>query len=128
MTNNTRSDNRAGPIGFPEKDQAIGSIGGEDRIKALLYIFKKALEAGKKDGEFDMQAAINGLENGRLQLRGTQDQIAGQLLLIRGATALLKRTFNYEVIDGTQALTLPSDEAQPRPQPISNANAPGVRR
>jgi len=127
MTDRPKTKNRSRTQAFPTVPQAIGSINGDDRIKTLIYAFKKALAAGKaKDGkEFDAEAAIAALEVGRLQLRGTQEQIAGQLVLIRGATSILRRALNYDASSAAAPLTLENEaEEAPRPQPIKNAPAP----
>jgi len=130
MTDQNSSNHKLSKAVFPEVAEAIGSINGEDRIKTLMYAFRKALEAGKAKGDqqFDTEAAIAALESGRLQLRGSQEQIAGQLVLIRGATSMLRRALDYAVSDTAQPLMLSNEEEErPRPQPIRNANGPKPR-
>ena len=127
MTNKPKADNRSQSKIFPTVPEAIGSINGDDRIKTLIYAFKKALEAGKaQDGkDFDVEAAIAALESGRLQLRGSQDQIAGQLVLIRGATSILRRALDYAVNNAPEPIQLPNDdEDKPRPKPIRSEFGP----
>jgi len=127
MTDRLKTKNRRPSQVFPTVSEAIGSINGDDRIKTLIYAFKKALEAGKrKDGkDFDAEAAIAALESGKLQLRGTQEQIAGQLVLIRGATSILSRALDSDAPDEAAPLALDNEaEEKPRPQPIKNFPAP----
>ncbi len=127
MTDSPKAKNKSQSQVFPTVSEAIGSINSEDRIKTLIYAFKKALEAGNaKDGkDFDSEAAIAALENGRLQLRGTQEQIAGQLVLIRGATSVLRRALDYDAFDEAKPLALDNKaEEKPHPQPLKNSHAP----
>jgi len=127
MTDNSKTDNRSQTEVFPSVSKAIGSISGDDRIKTLIYAFKKALEAGKTEcsKDFNSKAAIDALEHGSLQLRGTQEQIAGQLVLIRGAASVLQRALDYEEADTAAPIRLPSEnEDKPRPQPIKSGHIP----
>lgn len=56
MTDNSKTDNRSQADVFPSVSKAIGSINGDDRIKTLIYAFKKALEAGKAECSKDFNA------------------------------------------------------------------------
>jgi len=109
---------------LPNVESSLGSLSPHDRIKALMYAFRKAKEAGEKGegDDFDAQAAIAALEMGTLQLRGNQEQIAGQLLLIHAAVGILRRALAYPVTEGQHpALPVEELETLPRPKPIKRA-------
>ena len=67
----------------------------EDRLKALLAALKRAQKSASAGPYFDTDKALRALSTGRMQLRGTPDQIKAQLMINRGAYILLKRLFAH---------------------------------
>jgi len=111
---------------IPNVGEALGSLSHRDRLQALIYAFTKARDAGDKgDGEFDVEAAIAALHSGSLQLRGTKEQIAAQLLLIHGAAGLVERALSHPMSEGALPQAEPMQEIErPRPQPIKTNRTP----
>ncbi len=95
---------------LPEDTEALGTLRPEDRARTITYIVEKFLKAGKVEGEnFDPERALEAIDadNGNLQLRGSANQIAAQLVILRGVNDLLHLLCKVQVVESARPLSRP---------------------